>query len=301
METKNIVFSVEGNTNDLLQITEAHNMKRTTLVYFNPISTEVGEEVITVSVDSTNEALTFPIFDKLLNKKIRITVETIGEDDAFRNINNGTEDSELEEEYVDLGLPSGTKWMKHNIGAETEIDYGLYFQWGDTVGYTGEEAKKNSYWATCVGNSGARSADTTALMHWDFVHLTDNVLNNDSDAAYVHTNGEAKMPTLAQIDELVSFTNREWIENFNDTGISGMKFTNTSDSSKYIFIPTAGGFYDGAPSGITSRGCVWSSTIPNSNISSACGLGFGDSYCSSYCNYRFNSRSVRGVLNEETK
>lgn len=72
-----MIFQVEGNTNDLLQVSAEHNMKRTSLVHFNPISKEVGEEVITVSIDSTNEALTFPIFDKMVNKKIRVTVEVI--------------------------------------------------------------------------------------------------------------------------------------------------------------------------------------------------------------------------------
>lgn len=77
MDNQNVVFQVEGNTNDLLQVAEANTMKRTSLVYFNQISTEIGDEVITVSIDSTNEALTFPIFDKMIGKKIRITVETI--------------------------------------------------------------------------------------------------------------------------------------------------------------------------------------------------------------------------------
>ena len=34
-------------------------------------------------------------------------------------------------EYVDLGLPSGLKWAKCNVGAEKETDYGYYFQWGE--------------------------------------------------------------------------------------------------------------------------------------------------------------------------
>ena len=33
--------------------------------------------------------------------------------------------------YVDLGLPSGLKWAKCNIGAARETDYGYYFQWGE--------------------------------------------------------------------------------------------------------------------------------------------------------------------------
>lgn len=100
-----VVFSAEGYTNDLLQISEAHNMKRTSLVYFNPISKEIGDEVITVSIDSDNEALTFPIFDKMINKKIRVTVETIDDNDSIKgndskdsvNVSTEIDDDELDQ------------------------------------------------------------------------------------------------------------------------------------------------------------------------------------------------------------
>lgn len=103
-----VVFSAEGYTNDLLQISEAHNMKRTSLVYFNHISKEIGDEVITVSIDSDNEALTFPIFDKMINKKIRVTVETIDDNDSINGddskdcVNISTEIDD--DDFVDLGL-----------------------------------------------------------------------------------------------------------------------------------------------------------------------------------------------------
>ena len=41
--------------------------------------------------------------------------------------------------YVDLGLPSGTKWAKMNVGASSETDAGLYFAWGETQGYTASQ------------------------------------------------------------------------------------------------------------------------------------------------------------------
>lgn len=82
MKKENVILQTEGYTNDLLQVSGKNNMKRTSLVYFNPQSMEIGEEVITLSVDSTNEALTFPIFDKLIDKKIRITVEVLDEDET---------------------------------------------------------------------------------------------------------------------------------------------------------------------------------------------------------------------------
>lgn len=75
-KNENLVFMVEGEADELFQVSKAHNMKRTSLVYFNPQPDAIGEEVITVSIDSTNESLTFPIFDKMLGKKIRVTVET---------------------------------------------------------------------------------------------------------------------------------------------------------------------------------------------------------------------------------
>lgn len=33
--------------------------------------------------------------------------------------------------YVDLGLPSGTKWATCNIGANNEYEYGNYYSWGE--------------------------------------------------------------------------------------------------------------------------------------------------------------------------
>ena len=42
-------------------------------------------------------------------------------------------------EWVDLGLPSGVKWATCNIGAQNPEDVGLYFQWGDTQGWTREQ------------------------------------------------------------------------------------------------------------------------------------------------------------------
>ena len=152
--------------------------------------------------------------------------------------------SVLEDPYVDLGL--SVKWMKCNIGAEKETDYGLFFQWGDTVGYDEDSAAAHSTWSTCPGNGGNSSYDSAALTTWNTANLTNGVLNTSVDAAYVHTNGKAKMPTKAQFEELRSGTNNEWA---TINGIAGHKFTNKTDSSKYIFIPSAGYFTDGSSFG----------------------------------------------------
>lgn len=52
-------------------------------------------------------------------------------------------------DYVDLNLPSGTKWAIQNVGASKPSESGLFFQFGETKGYTAEqvgtgEGKKHS-------------------------------------------------------------------------------------------------------------------------------------------------------------
>ena len=49
--------------------------------------------------------------------------------------------SEYLDSFVDLNLPSGTKWFKYNLGAENEYDYGDYYAWGELT------TKNRYYWA----------------------------------------------------------------------------------------------------------------------------------------------------------
>ena len=49
-------------------------------------------------------------------------------------------------EAVDLGL--SVKWASMNVGAEKESDYGLYFAWGETTGYTGSDTSHSFDWAS---------------------------------------------------------------------------------------------------------------------------------------------------------
>ena len=198
-------------------------------------------------------------------------------------------------EFVDLGLPSGTLWMKCNIGAEKETDYGLYFQWGDTVGYDESTAAAHSTWSTCPGNGGASSYDKSALTTWDTANLTDYTLNTNVDAAYAHTNGKAKMPTKAQYQELINETNNEWI---TIDGVVGRKFTNKTDSSKYIFIPAAGNF-GGDHFGEKSWAIVWARTLRNLNFRwSIDALYIKNSKAECDEKERCIAGSIRGVLNQ---
>ena len=71
------VITVEGNADDLLEISNNGEMKQTRLFYLLPDNLDENNETLDLTITSTNPYKSFPIFDKLLNKKIKITVEII--------------------------------------------------------------------------------------------------------------------------------------------------------------------------------------------------------------------------------
>lgn len=202
------------------------------------------------------------------------------------------------EELVDLGLPSGTLWTKTNLGAESETDFGLFYQWGDTKGYKGF-SKHQFDW------NGYKYGSWKSLTKYN---NTDDklVLDNDDDPVYVATDGKMKSPTREQLQELIVYTNHEWIENFKGSGVNGMKFwkkgsEESIDSDSYIFIPAAGSCYDSYHYGVGSWGYVWSSSRNSSDPSGAWRMYFDLGDVSMRYDYRRYGYSVRGILNTENK
>ena len=196
-------------------------------------------------------------------------------------------------EYVDLGLPSGLKWAKCNVGATSETDYGDYFQWGSTEPNTADECN----WADAPFNNGLDSYNeeyfTTHKSEW---LDSKNNLKSEFDAARAIMGGDWRMPTEAEFDELLSGTTNEWIEDFNGTGVSGRKFTSKTDTSKYIFIPAAGFRTHGSVNYVGIYGDVWASSLVISNPDYAWILNPISGVCCIGYSYRFDGKSVRGVF-----
>ena len=106
---------------------------------------------------------------------------------------------------------------------------------------------------------------------------------------------EWRMPTEAELRELLSGTTNEWFADYNGTGVSGRKFTSKTDTSKYIFIPAAGYCSGGSVSDVGNYGNVWGSSLNASDPGNAWSLGFLSGYCGMSRGNRFDGRSVRGV------
>ena len=195
-------------------------------------------------------------------------------------------------QYVDLGLPSGLKWAKCNIGAEKETDYGYYFQWGEITPYTDYTWADYKY---CNGSSTTMTKYCTDSLNGTADNKTK--LEDEDDAARANMGGDWRMPTSDECEELINNTINEWISDYNGTGVSGRKFTSKTDTSKYIFFPAAGGCYQRSAYDVGYYGDVWSSSLNISNPYSAWYLVFNSVNCSmGRFGSRYYGKSVRGVF-----
>ena len=170
----------------------------------------------------------------------------------------------MSSDYVDFDLPSGLLWAKKNLGAETEEDAGLYFQWGDTQGYTAEQVGVDKNF----NNDGYKFSIDGSSSNLSKYNSTDGktVLDLEDDAAYVMLGDKWRIPTQEDFHELINNTDLylaldsgneikgtvttdgassstsiyfEW-EQHRAGNMKGMKLYRKNDNSVYIFIPLSG-------------------------------------------------------------
>ena len=195
--------------------------------------------------------------------------------------------------YVDLGLPSGLKWAKCNVGAEKETDYGYYFMWGDIEDKSNADCSWESY-KYCNG-----SFDT--LTKYNIFPLfgekpdDKTKLDSEDDVARANMGGDWRMPTQTEIQELLDNTDNEWVEDFNGSGVNGRKFISKNNGNS-IFIPAAGICRDGSLDYVGSSGGIWSSSLKDDYPNLAWYLYFNSDDCYIYGSRRCIGRSVRGVM-----
>ena len=136
---------------------------------------------------------------------------------------------------VDLGL--SVKWASCNVGAKSPEDHGTYFAWGET-------AAKSSY---TTDNSLTADLSFSALRSRgiiDFIgHLTPAY-----DAATANWGGSWRMPTSAEINELLNNCTWRWT---TQSGVYGYKVTGPNGNS--IFLPVDNNKY-------YTEGDYWSGT-----------------------------------------
>lgn len=158
----------------------------------------------------------------------------------------------------------GPYWADRNIGALKPEDYGLYFWWGDTIGYK----RENNSWAASDGSSSNFSfryenvptsgKGQVALKEEGWL-TTDGVLKPKHDAAHVQWGGAWRMPTDQELSDLCykcdwTLTTLNDVNGFIVCGRGGY-------ASNRIFIPFTGA---GTSNAINTSGWSWYwSSVPD--------------------------------------
>ena len=167
----------------------------------------------------------------------------------------------------------GPYWAECNVGATKPEEYGYYFWWGDTVGYTrsGGTWTDDCYysdvtWVSSTGQPMSSSPfvescptygkDNSALQSAGYIDSTGN-LTAAHDAATAHLGAPWRMPTSDEIQALIDNCTTTWI---TTNGVPGRLVTGKGAyANRSIFLPAAG---NGSLSALLNPGTgfYWSST-----------------------------------------
>ena len=127
-------------------------------------------------------------------------IVAIGEGDAAQVNIKGIGLGFLPYKLVDLGL--SVKWADRNLGASSPEDGGLYFQWGDTQGYTAEQCGYGEGQKAFASNrSDYKFYKDGAFTKYGEMKPNVN-LDIEDDAAVAETKTKLRMPTQAEMREL---------------------------------------------------------------------------------------------------
>ena len=148
-------------------------------------------------------------------------------------------------EWVDLGLPSGTKWATRNVGASIPSDYGKYYAWGEYV-------EKKSYTEGSYSGCHLKIIPTLIEFFRDIIsfHFTylaygiykeyeysrheEDISGSIYDAAQHEMGGTWRIPTKAEMEELIDGC--RWLPTKQDKH-QGYQVIGPNGNS--IFLPAA--------------------------------------------------------------
>ena len=172
--------------------------------------------------------------------------------------------------WVDLGLPSGTKWATYNVGTTKVHGVGTRVAWG-------EKASKKLYSPTTCPLFDVELPNYTGMAQYD--------LATDQWGEGWYT------PTKEQWDELIKYCVWEYVM---INGVYGVLFT-SKKTHHYIFLPSTGITDDGTykVKYTTYNLGYWSSTSQGSRAAYSYMANYEQGYMASP--YKYNGYCVRAV------
>lgn len=178
-------------------------------------------------------------------------------------------------------MPSGIKWASCNIGATKPEEYGDYYAWGEI------EEKKSFLPETYLYYKYV-SEDTDDNQNW--INIGSEISGTEYDVAHVKWGGDWRMPTKAEMEELLENCTWTWTT-YN--GVNGQKVTGPNGNC--IFLPAVGYRLSANHYGLGGGGNYWTSTLIESYDSDAYHLYFDSNGAIKSQDYRFRGHAVRPV------
>ncbi|MCF0213591.1 MAG: hypothetical protein HUK13_03955, partial [Muribaculaceae bacterium] len=200
---------------------------------------------------------------------------------------------EPEVEYVDLALPSGTKWATCNLGASSPEDHGDYYGWGCTEPYKDTDYVYWPLYFQKLGGTGTSKEDcgTDADPLKYYVLNMKSIAGTEWDAVHLDIGGKWHIPTEDEFLELLNTDNCSctW-----DSEKYGYTVTSKKNGNS-IFLPAAGS-RDRTSSSLYGIGHYWSSTPAERYNFGSCGFTFYPVYdWSATSNNRYEGMPIRPV------
>ena len=184
----------------------------------------------------------------------RICMLNVEENDVYTGSEETADVAKLldfDDDYVDMGLPSGTLWARKNLGATKETDYGFYAAWGEKMAYENAAARN-----AALGRSDGFTTDA-----YQASSIGGN-LTLENDAAHCLLGSTWKMPSTEQFAELFNalYTTNQWVTNYKGiSGLNGRLLTSVANGNT-LFFPAVGIYSGTSLSSIGSSGYYWSSS-----------------------------------------
>ena len=196
---------------------------------------------------------------------------------------------------VDLGL--SVKWANSNIGANDSNSYGNYYAWGEIAPKSSYSWSNYRFWKSGSPGSGITFSKYVLQDAYGKVDYR-NTLDPADDVAMQVFAGQWRMPTREEMNELKENCTWQWT---TMGGKKGYKITSnkTGYRDRWIFLPAAGGWYDGSlhEGGTTS---YWSSSLDYGEYAVSLGFSPTSSATVSYV-YRYEGFPIRPVYLDPQK
>lgn len=151
-------------------------------------------------------------------------------------------------DYVEIG---GIKWATMNVGATAVTDSGLYFQWGDTQGYTASQVGSGNgkkYFGAADYKFNTGTGTSLSCSNVTKYNRADGLiaLESEDDAAQVAWGSDWIIAPLGSFNVFTTGATSAWTTDYQGSGVAGLVLTSITDSSQVLFLPAAGRVYNGS-------------------------------------------------------